>query len=265
MFGWFERRRRRRILETPFPDEWRDHLRRNVAHYSLLTEAERRQLEELAQIFIAEKHWEGAGGLELTDEMRVTIAGQACLLILELEHELYRNVETIIVYPATVVPRRAIDPALQPAGVVVRSPMPLLGEAHSRGPVILTWDEVQRGARDQNGHNVVLHELAHKLDMLDGSVDGTPPLASREQYDEWVRVCTESYELLRERSDAGEPTLLDPYGATDVGEFFAVATEVFFDEPLELEAQQPELYAVLRDFYRQDTAERQRRASGGSA
>jgi Mlc titration factor MtfA (ptsG expression regulator) len=210
-------------------------------------------------VFIAEKAWEGCNGLELTDEIRVTIAGQACLLLLGFEHDLYRNVETILVYPSTVIPRRAEEPMFA-RPTIVSEVMPLIGEAHGRGPVILTWDAVRRGGiHPELGHNVVYHEFAHKLDMLDDSVDGTPPLESREQYRAWVEVCTREYEQLRERSERGEPTLLDPYGGTDVGEFFAVATECFFDRPIELSDTHPDLYGVLSEFYRQDTAARERR------
>ena len=259
VFAWLEQRRRRKILETPFPDPWREILAANMAHFGHLNPEEQRHLTELTQVFIAEKDWEGCNGLELTDEIRVTIAGQACLLLLGFEHDLYRNVETILVYPSTVIPRRAEEPMFA-RPTIVNEVVPLLGEAHGRGPVILTWDAVRRGGvHPELGHNVVYHEFAHKLDMLDESVDGTPPLETREQYRAWVEVCTREYEELRERSERGERTLLDPYGGTDVGEFFAVATECFFDRAIELSETHPELYGVLSEFYRQDTALRERR------
>jgi hypothetical protein len=219
----------------------------------------------MVQVFVAEKDWEGCGGLELTDQIRVTIAGQACLLLLGLDHDLYRDVQTILVYPSTVVPKR-VEESIFAAPRIVPELRPVIGEAHHRGPIILTWDSVRHGGiHPELGHNVVYHEFAHKLDLLDGAVDGTPPLASRAEYDRWVEVCTREYEALRERSQRGEPTLLDPYGGTDVGEFFAVATEHFFDTPIELREEHPDLYEVLGRFYRQDTAERQERAHGTSA
>jgi MtfA peptidase len=257
MFGWLTERRRQKILETPFPAAWRALLERNMAHFACLSPDEAQRLCQLVQVFVAEKSWVGAGGLELSDEIRVTIAGQACLLVLELDHVLYANVETIIVYPSVVRPVRVEEPFFA-APRVVREVMPVLGEAHRHGPVILTWDAVRRGgAHPESGANVVYHEFAHKLDMLDGAIDGVPPLASKREYQRWVEVCTREFEQLREAVDQGVPTLLDPYGLTDVGEFFAVVTEVFFDQPLELRAQHPELYDVLRQFYRQDTAARQ--------
>lgn len=259
LFSWLKERRRRRILEAPFPAEWRVYLRANMKHYGYLTAEERQHLEQMVQVFVAEKYWEGAGGLELTDEIRVTIAGQACLLILGLDHDLYRDVETIIVYPSTVLPKRVEEAIFAPPRIVPEV-QPVLGEAHGRGPVILTWDAVRRGGiHPELGHNVVYHEFAHKLDRVDGLVDGTPPLPSREAYERWVAICTREYETLRDRAARGLPSLLDPYGATNVGEFFAVITEQFFDIPLELEQRHPDLYRVLREFYRQDTAERERR------
>jgi MtfA peptidase len=265
MFAWLNERRRQRILAVPFPPAWQRVLERNMVHFGYLDESERARLRQLVQVFIAEKDWEGCNGLVLTDEIRVTIAGQACLLVLNLEHELYGNVETILVYPSTFIPRRVEDPIFATPGVV--APMlPSLGEAHRRGPVILTWDAVRRSGRHPElGHNVVYHEFAHKLDMLDGAVDGVPPLDNRAEYERWERVCKAEYERLRALSDAGREGVLDPYGSTDPVEFFAVVTEAFFDVPLELAAEYPELYEVVSAFYRQDTAARERRVRGDSS
>lgn len=240
-------------------------LSRNMVHFGYLDAEEQRRLCDLVQLFVADKHWEGCNGLELTDEIRVTIAGQACLLVLELDHVLYANVETILVYPSTFVPRRVEEHIFALPGV--EHPMlPLLGEAHQRGPVILTWDAVRRSGRHPEiGHNVVYHEFAHKLDMMDGAVDGVPPLGDRSEYERWERVCKAEYERLRTLSDAGKEGVLDPYGSTDEAEFFAVVTEAFFDTPIELAEEYPALYEVLSAFYRQDTAARQRRARAAHA
>jgi Mlc titration factor MtfA (ptsG expression regulator) len=132
--------------------------------------------------------------------------------------------------------------------------------------VILTWDAVRRSGRHPElGHNVVYHEFAHKLDMMDGAVDGVPPLGDRQEYERWERVCKAEYERLRALSDAGQEGVLDPYGSTDVAEFFAVVTEAFFDAPIELAQEYPALYEVLSAFYRQDTAARHRRAQTAHA
>jgi MtfA peptidase len=146
-------------------------------------------------------------------------------------------------------------------GTVTNSPMPVLGVAHYEGPVIIAWDSARDGARHpEHGHNVVYHEFAHKIDMLDGVIDGTPPLARQEDLERWVKACTAEYEALRAGTDDG---LLDGYAAVNPAEFFAVVTEMFFGRPQELEAAKPELYGVLRDFYRQDPAQRTREAAAG--
>ena len=259
MFGWLRARHHRRILEHPFPESWNAILERNVAHWKLLDDAERAQLRSLVQVFVAEKQWEGCGGLELTDEIRITISGLACLLVLSLDHVLYSNVKTILVYPSTVM-----APGRQSAlssGITIQGPViPIYGQSIVRGPVVLVWDAVLRGAiHPERGHNVAYHEFAHKLDMLDGCVDGTPPLADHVQYERWVKVCTREYDELRRRTAKGQRTFLDAYGSTNPGEFFAVVTEYFFDKPLQMKRHHPELYSLLHEFYRQDPAGRQAR------
>jgi Mlc titration factor MtfA (ptsG expression regulator) len=260
MFAWLRERRRQKILKEPFPPQWRDILEREVAHYTYLDNEEKTHLEQLVQVFIAEKNFEGLGGLELTDEVRVLVSAQACLLLLGLSHDLYRKVDSVLIYPSTVVrPARTLG-NFMPGEIVDEEPIPLLGEAHMNGPVILVWDEVKHGAfHPERGHNVVYHEFAHKLDMLDGSADGAPPLHDREQYKKWERVCTREYETLRRRAGRGQSTFLDPYGATNPAEFFAVATEYFFDRPVRMQKRRRELYDILSGFYNQDPAARIRR------
>lgn len=226
-----------------------------MVHYTFLSGAEQQHLRNLTQVFVEEKDWEGCGGLEIDDEVRVTIAGQACLLLLGLDHVLYRNVGAILVYPSTVLPT-----SMGYDGQVQRGPMPILGQAVYRGPVILVWDAVKRGgAHPRDGHNVVYHEFAHKLDMLDGTVNGTPPLHTKEQYAKWAAVCTAEFNDLRQRSERGRKTFLDPYGGVNEAEFFAVATEYFFDQPVQMRRGHEALYEVLMSFYNQDPAERERR------
>ncbi len=257
MFRWFRERRRTKVLKHPFPSEWENIMYANVAHYRVLDAAERKMLRKTVQVFIAEKQWEGCGGLALTDEIRVTIAAQACLLLLGLPHDYYRNVESILVYPSTVV-----SPARQPGFFeVVTSPVgasvPILGQAVAQGPVILVWDAVLHGARHpEHRHNVVYHEFAHKLDMLDGTADGTPLLFDRDQLTEWVNVCSHEFLRLRHLTEIGQKSFLDSYGAKNEAEFFAVATEEFFDRPRALQEHAPDLYRVLRTYYRQDPAQR---------
>ena len=254
---WGGRRRSRR---TGLPAGWEDVTEVAVAHWGLLDEAERAELGELMERLVRTKRWEAARGFELTDEIRVVIAAQASLLILGLGIEYYRSVRSIIVHPTTMT-LRGVRPG-PAAGVVTDAPLAILGQAqHQRGPVVIAWDAARAGARHpERGHNVVFHEFAHKLDMLDDLVDGTPPLPDRAARERWIEVCTAEYRLLRA---GGGGHLLRDYAMVNPGEFFAVATEVFFDLPGQLLAQKPALYDVLRDFYRQDPARREQRAVTG--
>jgi hypothetical protein len=215
---------------------------------ALVTPAHAARHEELTWRLLAELRWEAARDFTLTEEMRVLIAAHGALLVLELDADWYREVGSIIVHPTTMVlrgPRGGPVP-----GVMTDSPMPVLGQAqHGRSPVVIAWDAARRdAAHPERGQNVVLHELAHKLDLLDGVLDGTPPQSDPAVLERWVQVCTAEYERVR----SGGPSLLRDYAGTNPGEFFAVATEVFFCRPRELSALHPALYGVLRDFYRQD-------------
>jgi Mlc titration factor MtfA (ptsG expression regulator) len=191
----------------------------------------------------------------LDDEVRVLISAMACLLILGLDYEAYHRVTWIEVQPTTM--RRVGEYSVGVGRVASDSPVWLLGEASYSGPVTIAWDAAAEGARHpERGHNVVYHEFAHKLDMGDGFVDGTPVLPDPAERRRWIEVCTAVYDDVR-AGRAGE--LLDPYAGVNPGEFFAVATETFFDRPLELEVAHPDLYEVLHSFYRQDPAARARR------
>ncbi|PKN12367.1 MAG: hypothetical protein CVU69_07735 [Deltaproteobacteria bacterium HGW-Deltaproteobacteria-4] len=257
MFHWMRNHNREEIRRRPFRPEWEAFLRTNVAHYCALTDGERDELLALIQVFLAEKNWEGCGGLDLTDEIRVTIAAQACLLLLGLPHDYYRNVESILVYPSTVVIPEHQPGVFERVDSPVEANVPILGQAIARGPVILVWDAVLHGARHPGqGHNVVYHEFAHKLDMLDGTADGTPPLVDHDQLAEWVEVCSREFLRLRDLAGQGQKTFLDAYAARNEAEFFAVATEEFFARPLALQKHSPDLYRVLGAYYRQDPAER---------
>ena len=229
-----------------------------MAHWSLLDDAERGLLEAITVYLLDRKRWEAANGFSLTENMRLIISAQASLLGLGLGIDAYRNVKTVLVHPTTQMLRgQRAGPA---AGVVTDAPMPILGQTRFAGPVAIAWDEASDNARHpERGHNVVYHEFAHKLDLLDGMVDGTPPLETQEQMQRWVEVCTREYEALR----AGRGGhLLRDYAAVNTGEFFAVATEVFFDLPVRMRREKSDLYDVLVDFYRQDPAQRADRKRG---
>jgi Mlc titration factor MtfA (ptsG expression regulator) len=255
--SWLRKRRRRKILATPFPVEWLPILERNLAHYRHLAPDEQRRLRDNVQVFVAEKNWEGCGGLVLTDEMKVTIAAHACLMTLGIEGEPFAGLLSILVYPrGYVVPEQRWYEGWSIGGETSR-----FGEAWYRGPVILSWAEVRRDARHPGeGRNLVWHEFAHQLDMLDRSTNGTPPLPDPLQRRRWHEVMTAEYEQLIEDAEEGRATLLDTYGAESEAEFFAVATECFFDCPAELREGHPRLYDLLREYYRQDPASRMRSA-----
>lgn len=255
LFSWLANRRRKKLLQEPFPPAWEDILQRNVAHYCMLDDIERSHLRALVQVFIAEKDWEGCGGLELTDEIRVTISAQACLLLLGLPHNYYQNVETIIVYPSTVVPPQRKIGFFETVLAPVENSHPIIGQAFQNGPVIIIWDAALHGGRHPElGHNVVYHEFAHKLDMLDGAADGTPPLRDRAEYRDWVQTCSREYLRLKHDTEQGKKSFLNAYGATSEAEFFALATEQFFDQPSLMIKNSPDLYNVLKEYYRQDPA-----------
>src|SRR5579864_7134988 len=216
LFSWLKKRRRRKILTEPFPPAWLDILHRNVGHYQTLTEEEQSRLRDFSRIFIAERDWEGCGGLDMTDEIKVTISSQACLLILALDLDLYRHVKTILVYPRGY---QAPHQQVLGSNMVLEGETALLGQAHYHGPVILSWEDVLEGGRyPGQGRNLVFHEFAHQLDMADGSIDGTPPLKDRKQARRWQRIMSAEFDRLRRESATGRATLLDPYGAGDEGE-----------------------------------------------
>jgi Mlc titration factor MtfA (ptsG expression regulator) len=232
---------------TPtFDPAWESTLRSEFAQWQLFEADELERLRMLVARFVHETDWEAARGMDLTEDVRVVIAAQACVPLLGLEIDEYFDVSSVIVHRSTVKLRGTHRSA---AGTMSDAPQHLAGQATPKGPVVLSWSAVRRGARfPQHGENVVYHEFAHRLDMLGGITDGTPPLGSDEAARRWAEVCTPAYE----RVVAGE-SVLRSYAATNPAEFFAVATEVFFNRPDVLVQHEQELYAALRAFYRQDT------------
>ncbi|GIW83269.1 MAG: hypothetical protein KatS3mg105_5076 [Gemmatales bacterium] len=252
IFGWLKERRRRRILSSPFPDQWNRLIEQNVAHARQLTDEQRKKLRRLVQVFVAEKNWEGCRGLTLTDEMKVTIAAQACLLVVGMTDDIhFDHVLSILVYPHAYI---APETRIGRAGVVVENGQARLGEAWYRGPVVLSWEDTLAGGRMETpGHNLVLHEFAHQLDMMNGRVsDGTPLLETNEQCERWASVLEPEYRKLVEDCQTGHRGFIDCYGATNEAEFFAVLTESFFERPRPLKAHHADVYDLLRDFYRLD-------------
>lgn len=244
-------RARRERLGAGFQPAWRDLLAARMGTWARLDPDERTRLEALALQLLAGLRWEAANGFELTDDIEVTIAADAALLLLGLPDDSFRGVHSVLVHPTTVVLRGEHS---QVNGIVSDGPMPILGQADEHGPVLIVWDAVLDEARHPgSGHNVVFHEFAHRLDMLTGAADGTPPMSTVEQSEQWVRVCTEVYE----RVVAGRAgRVLRSYAGVNPAEFFAVATEAFFDAPVALRHEHPDLYEVLMGYYCQDTAAR---------
>ena len=252
MFG-FRRRRRQRLMSRPFPPEWTSILERNVPLYRRLSPADQQELRGRILVFLDEKRFEGCGGLTMSDDIRVTIAAHACVLLLHREETgYYPLLKSIVVYPSHFVVQQTRP---GPGGLALEGWEARAGESWRHGAVVLAWDHVQRQAADlHDGHNVVLHEFAHQLDQEDGRADGVPLLPRRTMYTAWARILGQDYRELVSAAEGNGSALLDTYGATNPAEFFAVATEFFFEAPRQLQARHPKLYEELQLYYRQDPA-----------
>ncbi len=246
-----------RAMRGPFPATWLDILQQ-LPIYRWLEPQQQDELRTKVRSFIYHKRFVGCEGLTVTDEMRVTIAAEACLLILNRPSTEYDRLRWIYIFPTGFRERM---PRRDEHGLVSEPRHTLLGVSWSNGRVVLSWDSVVSGSRDfTDGHNVVLHEFAHQLDQEDGSADGAPLLYTRDAYRVWSEVLGAEFEQLRQQAMAGEDSLLDQYGATNAAEFFAVATELFYERPLAMSRTYPELYTVMQDYYRVDPRVWQARA-----
>ncbi|HUL95153.1 MAG TPA: M90 family metallopeptidase [Usitatibacter sp.] len=249
---WIERRRRR-LRERPLPGAWRAMMARRVPYLRLLPRSLRTQLEGHVQVFLDEKNFVGCDGFQVTDEVRITIAAQACLLILNRKSYYFPKLRDILVYPGAFVVERVTG------GPLLRSDTRrvLSGESWTHGQVVLSWQDVVEGAADPcDGRNVVIHELAHQLDQEKGAATGAPWLGSRDRYPRWSRVMAAEYARLQASawSPFPETSLFGAYAGTEPAEFFAVASEVFFERPREMAALHPEMYGELCALYRVDPA-----------
>ena len=264
----WQRMRRRYLRSRPLSPQQEAILRSRLALYPYLPEARQQELQQNISLFLRDKEFVGCNGLEITEDMCVVIAAHACLLLLERDNNCYPDLRTILVYPdAYVAEETRHHGHVRSTHLSARA-----GEAHYRGPVVLSWDDLQQGlANPQQGHNVAIHEFAHKLDEEDGYVDGRPPFESPEEGKNWAPVMREAFAELRQRihsvhteaeieREAGRDTftekasVLDTYGAQSPAEFFAVATEAFFIIPTSMEAAHPTLYREMQKFYRTDPA-----------
>lgn len=264
VFDLLSKRRRAGLRARRVPPAWHAIVERNLPVFGRLPATDQAELMGHVQVFIAEKHFEGCGGLELTDEIRVTIAAQACLLLLHRESDYYPRLTSILVYPTgyTAHGEHHVGGGLWEEAADQR-----LGHTQQNlGALVLAWDSAKQGALEPtDGDNLVLHEFAHQLDFEDNETNGTPALETRAAYLAWGRVMSEEFEALRAAEEERRPTLIDQYGATNPAEFFAVVTEAFFERPHALRSRHPALYAELGRFYRQDPASFVPPEHGGSA
>lgn len=248
-------RRRRKLRTRPLPGAWREALLEGFPLYRRLCPKDRAELDGHIQVFMAEKYFEGCNGLVLTAAMRVLIAAQACVLLLGRDTEYFPMMKTVLVYPGAFVGR---GKSVGPAGMVTESQGWRLGESWhhpgNTGPVILSWRDVVAGAADPgDGRNVVYHEFAHQLDAESGSVEGAPLMD--EGAAEWSRVMNREFRAFQNDLATGQPIVLDPYGAQSPAEFFAVATESFFERPGEMRERHPAVYAQLARYFGRNAAE----------
>jgi len=247
---WIENRRNK-IKAQPFPKEWRAILKKNVPYFYSMPSDIQLQLKQHVMVFLQEKNFFGFEGVVIDDEIKVTIAAQACLLLLNRKTNYYSKLKSIYVYPAAFVTKHESRDA---AGVLQNKPRVLSGESWELGKVILSWKDSKQGAQVFNdGHNVVIHEFAHQLDQETGLANGAPFLKSKKNQC-WSHVLASEFEQLQSLAQKGMPTLLDHYGATNPAEFFAVASEVFFERPGEMKHQHSALYEQLKGFYRVNPA-----------
>jgi hypothetical protein len=245
MLGLFRRWKRRRLARNEFPPGWEPHVARHFPFASQLGAEERERFRTHLKVFALEKRFEGLGGLEITDEMKVVVSGSAARLARNLSLDVYDDLVSVLLYPSAWK---------SPGGEGAH-----LGEAHRWGLVVLAWDAVRRGLHNhEDGHDTALHEFAHVLDLGDGAFDGTPELDGWTDAHAWALVFSKHYEHLRARPQRSQ--VLRAYGATNEAEFFAVATEAFFEKPAKLQRKAPDLYAELRRYYRLDPLRNARNA-----
>jgi hypothetical protein len=240
----------RTAMQKPFPEQWQHLLATKLPLYLKLPDFLRHELQQKIKHFLYYKTFIGCAGLEINDEIRVIIAAEACLLILNRPTSCYASLKWIYVYPSVFIAKRKVA---NEYGIVAQTRTALLGESWQNGRLILAWDNVESGMKNfHDGHNVVLHEFAHQLDQESGQANGAPLLYTKDSYQIWSRVFSDEFTRLQKALTQGKRTLIDQYGATNPAEFFAVVTEVFFEKPHALHKSHPQLFSLLSDYYRLD-------------
>lgn len=251
-FSW-PRYRLHRAVDEPFPEAWRKTLRKNFPVFRRMPTDLQLQLKVRIKQFIHEKAFIGCADLEITDEIRVTVAASACLLLLNREDDVYGDLNYILIYPNAFLVNRE---TLNTEGLPIEHRHGVLGESWDNGKVILSWEDVLKGNKSFNdGANVAIHEFAHQLDHASGATNGAPFLGDAKRSQRWSTVLTDEFERLRQAAYRGDDTLIDKYGTTNPAEFFAVVTETFFEQPRQMQSEHPALFTELKAYYKVDPAD----------
>jgi len=241
---------RDKIRNAPFKKQWRKIIQQRMPYFRQMPADLQLQLKQHIQVFLAEKNFEGCNGVEITDEIRVTIAAQACLLLLNRKSNFYPKLQTILVYPRAFIKEQQ---NMNKDGLQQTQRVALAGESWEFGKVVLSWQDTLEGAKiTDDGRNVVIHEFAHQLDQENGKANGAPILDKEQSYKCWADVFSAQFEQLKRQANTGTPSLFDYYGATNPAEFFAVASEVFFERSQQFHHQSPKLYRQLKQYYQVD-------------
>lgn len=245
----FVKWQRDRLMAQQFPKSWLSIIESNLSIYRSLTSEQQKELHGYIQVFLKEKQFIGCLGLQITEEIKVTIAAIACLLLFGDRKTYFPNLRSVLVYPHAYI----VNELIMNSYVVEERRVARLGESWTRDQLVLSWEQVQQDIRNwKDGHNVILHEFAHQLDQEDGQTEGVPILARALDYEVWKQVMAAEYLQLCDRVENGQKTILDSYGATSPAEFFAVATETFFEKPNQLYQKHQNLYELLQRYYRLD-------------
>ncbi|MCL1080105.1 zinc-dependent peptidase [Parashewanella spongiae] len=244
--NWRKQKRRKAVMSQPFPKQWRSYIKQRLPFFLHLPDHLKLQLKRHIQVFIDEKQFIGCDGMQITDEVKVTIAAQACLLLLNKPTDYYPKLRQILVYPAAFY----VNSPQNDNGIVSKKRRLLLGESWQQGQVILSWRDTLISAEDPyDGHNLIFHEFAHQLDQESGNANGAPFLPNNDDYEMWSKILNQEFIKLQQCAEQQIPSLFDYYGATNPAEFFAVITEVFFEQPQAMHQDYPQLYQQLIKVY----------------
>jgi len=244
---YWKEHQRNKIRNQPFKKQWRKIIQQRMPYFRSMPADLQLQLKQHIQVFLAEKNFIGCNGVEITDEIRITVAAQACLLLLNRKTDYYPKLQTILVYPRAFIKEQQ---SLNVDGLQYTQKMALAGESWDFGKVVLSWQDTLEGAQiPDDGRNVVIHEFAHQLDQENGKANGAPKLSNKQSYQCWSTIFSAQFEQLKMQAKTGTPSLFDYYGATNPAEFFAVASEVFFEQSKQFHVEYPQLYKQIQQYY----------------